>query len=201
MWMSDKPLNQQRLARDLADLLTVIKGYDNLFGFMDAFWKTMAREWSGIDALRMDKYLYLVRCNLGKGFEIVARNAWRDEEMIERLLEVLQATPLNARDAKIPNGLRFHVIDIFVDELNKVDTERTAPVEKMMAPMRRLGKETITKAVRIRVKEALEDERLQDWKGEASGEVDEGEGEEGSSVAMGEAEGNDEGGEFGGFDD
>ena len=193
MWMSDKPLNQQRLARDLADLVDVLKGDDNVWGFVDAFWKTMAREWSGIDALRMDKYLYLVRCYLAKGFEVVAREGWRDEG-VERLSGVLEATPLDARDAKIPNGLRFHVVDIFVDELDKVDTERSAPVEKMLTPVRKLGKETITKAVRTRVKEALEDERLQDWQGTRSG------GEE-DSQSEGDGAMEEDEDEFGGFDD
>lgn len=195
MWMSDKPLNQQRLARDLADLLTVLKGDDNLIGFMDAFWKTMAREWSGIDALRMDKYLYLVRCYLGKGFEVLSRNGWQDEELMERFLHVLEATPLDARDAKIPNGLRFHVIEIYVDELDKVDVERTAPLEKVMTPMRKLGKETVTKVVRTRVKDALADERLQDWEGLRSGEP----GSDSDSDMEG-ADG-DRDDEFGGFDE
>lgn len=196
MWMSDKPLNQQRLARDLADLFTVVKGQENIFGFMDAFWKTMAREWSGIDALRMDKYLYLVRCCLGKGWEILRNHGW-EEDVVDRVLEVLEATPLDARDAKIPNGLRHHVVDIYVEELDKVDIEREAPVERILGPLRKLGKETVAKSVRVRVKDALEDERLKDWKGERDGE---GESEGASDDAM---EGADGGGgdEFGGFDD
>ena len=44
MWMSDKPLTQQRLARDLADLLHVLRGKENFLRFVDAFWKTVARE-------------------------------------------------------------------------------------------------------------------------------------------------------------
>lgn len=200
MWMSDKPLNQQRLARDLADLFTVMKGQENLFGFMDAFWKTMAREWSGIDALRMDKYLYLVRCCLGKGWEMVSQTGWGEVGLIERYLDVLETTPLNARDAKIPNGLRFHVIDIFVDELDKVDTERNAPLETVLRPLTKLGKESMTKAVRKRVKETLEDERLQDWQGLQSGEAEGSKSEEDSDAAMEGADG-DQDDEFGGFDD
>lgn len=53
MWHSDKPLTQQRLARDLADLLTVVRERENFLGFVRAFWQTIAREWGGIDALRM----------------------------------------------------------------------------------------------------------------------------------------------------
>ena len=164
MWHSDKPLTQQRLARDLADLLTVVNGRENFLGFVSAFWKTIAREWSGIDALRMDKYLYLVRCYVGKGFECVKKREWEDEELLEAYLEVLASVPLNVADLKIPNGVRYHVVDIYVDELEKVDRERNAPVEKILVPLRRLGEKSVTKAVRLRVQEALKDERLQGWK-------------------------------------
>lgn len=164
MWMSDKPLNQQRLARDLADLCNVLNGKENFLGFVRAFWKTMAREWGGIDALRMDKFLYLVRCYVGKGFECVGKRNWDDEELVDAYLEILEDVPMNVTDARIPNGLRYHVIDVYVDELDKMDTDRTAPLEKLLVPLRKLGQESLTKAVRLRVQEALENERLKDWK-------------------------------------
>ena len=49
--MSDKPQPQQQLARDLAELVNVLPA-QNVVPFLDAFWKTMAREWVGIDVLR-----------------------------------------------------------------------------------------------------------------------------------------------------
>lgn len=51
MWMSDKPRNQQQLARDLAGLIEVVPK-DTVIPFLDTFWKTMAREWGGIPQLR-----------------------------------------------------------------------------------------------------------------------------------------------------
>jgi ribosomal RNA-processing protein 1 len=51
MWMSDRPRTQQQLARDLATLVDVLPVEAALL-FLDAFWKTMAREWIGIDVLR-----------------------------------------------------------------------------------------------------------------------------------------------------
>jgi ribosomal RNA-processing protein 1 len=174
MWHSDKPLTQQRLARDLADLLTVVSGRENFLGFVRAFWQTIAREWAGIDALRMDKFLYLVRCYVGKGFEVVRKKEWEDEDLIDAYLEILAAVPLNPSEQKIPNGLRYHVIDVYVDELDKVDTERNAPLEKMLEPLKELGEKSLTKPMKLRVKEALEDERLQDWKSEREQDIDEG---------------------------
>ena len=186
MWHSDKPLTQQRLARDLADLLAILNGRDNFLGFVRAFWNTIAREWGGIDALRMDKYLYLVRCYVGKGFEVVKEREWEDEELIDAYLEILSNVPLSPDQPKVPNGLRFHVIDLYVDELDKADTDRNAPLEKMLAPMRVLGQKSLTRPVKDRVNEALEDERLQDWKGERADDVEGGADEDD--------------GEFGGFD-
>ena len=51
MWMSDKPLIQQRLAVDLAALVDTLHP-ESVLPFLNAFWKTMAREWNGIDVLR-----------------------------------------------------------------------------------------------------------------------------------------------------
>jgi len=49
--MQDKMRSQQRLARDLASLVQSLQE-DVVLPFIDAFWKTMAREWNGIGALR-----------------------------------------------------------------------------------------------------------------------------------------------------
>jgi ribosomal RNA-processing protein 1 len=51
MWMSDKPRYQQQLARELAELIDVLP-IPNLIPFLEAFWTTMAKEWTGIDVLR-----------------------------------------------------------------------------------------------------------------------------------------------------
>jgi len=58
--MSDKPLVQQGLATDLANLLLRINPVDSgagaqltaSLGFLDGFWAALVREWNGIDRLR-----------------------------------------------------------------------------------------------------------------------------------------------------
>lgn len=195
--MSDKPLNQQRLARDLASLVDVLKVQENVLAWFKAFWTTIAREWGGIDALRMDKFLYLARCYVNKGFEYVrgsGKDAWGDGEIWQKYEEILDEVPLNIANGKIPNGIRFHVIDIYVDELDKVDVDRNAALETILRPLRRLGTKTHTKAIRERVAGALDDERLKDW--ENAGVEDDEASNENEPEAV---EGDDE--EFGGFDD
>jgi ribosomal RNA-processing protein 1 len=64
--MSDKPLVQQRLAADLANLVLVIQATgistsdsrpteaatEASLHFIAGFWEAMVREWAGIDRLR-----------------------------------------------------------------------------------------------------------------------------------------------------
>lgn len=51
-WMSDKPLVQQALASELAELLLTIPSTDNSLAFLSGFWEAIVREWNGIDRLR-----------------------------------------------------------------------------------------------------------------------------------------------------
>ncbi|KAF2431107.1 hypothetical protein EJ08DRAFT_660259 [Tothia fuscella] len=174
MWMSDKPRNQQQLARDLSSLLDILPPTQTQ-PFLRAFWQTMANEWNGIDVLRMDKFLYLTRQMLNKGFVVCRKGGW---ESVDGLVEVLGDIPLNVREMKIPNGLRYHVIDIYVDEMEKVyeDGEgEDMPVEVLLAPLRTLGKESLTKSIRERCRAALKDERVKQWLGEEGESAGKGE--------------------------
>jgi ribosomal RNA-processing protein 1 len=78
LWMCDRPLPQQALAQDLADLIYVLPDNEEVVAaWLRGFWATMAREWTGVDVLRLEKFLLLVRRVLG------ASLAWmkvREEE-------------------------------------------------------------------------------------------------------------------------
>src|ERR1700712_380647 len=117
---------------------------------------------------RMDKFLYLVRQYLNASFSYFAKSGWKDTKRLDEYMDVLATTPLNPTEKRIPNGIRYHVIDIYVDELEKIDegTEADMPVEILLAPLRTLVKEGPTKIVRERVKEVLDDDRVRAWLGE-----------------------------------
>ena len=51
-WMSDKPLVQQELSANLAELLLDIPTADASFDFLRGFWEAIVREWSGLDYIR-----------------------------------------------------------------------------------------------------------------------------------------------------
>lgn len=50
--MSDKPLVQQALASEIAEIVLTIPDVNSSLAFLDGFWETIVREWNGIDRLR-----------------------------------------------------------------------------------------------------------------------------------------------------
>lgn len=78
-----------------------------------------------------------------------------------------------------PDGLRYHITDIWLDELEKVvssyDSDKSeenipvkdrldVPIELLLRPFEKLKKESQTKSVRVKVvSEVLDDERLVEW--------------------------------------
>lgn len=60
-------------------------------------------------------------------------------------------------EAKVPDGLRYHVLDVWVEELVPVleETEENGAGEVLMDAIKRLGREGRGKALRKRAKEAL----------------------------------------------
>jgi ribosomal RNA-processing protein 1 len=161
MWMSDRPLTQQALATSLASLVSVLPPR-TVIPFLRAYWQTMQREWTNIDVLRMEKFLLLTRRYLSASFEVLEKGGWKEGSVFE-MLELLEEIPCNVGEIRIPNGLRYHVIDIYVDELERVgvlEEGSEAPLDRLLEPLRKLAKESPTKPVRTKAKEALEDERL-----------------------------------------
>ncbi|CAK7564491.1 MAG: hypothetical protein SEPTF4163_002385 [Sporothrix epigloea] len=91
LWMADRAPAQQRLCDELADLPAAVKLSDSAMDvWLCAFWATMAREWTtGIDVLRMEKFMLLVRRVLH------AQLAWM---MSETQGKSQKAQPSTARD-------------------------------------------------------------------------------------------------------
>lgn len=186
LWMCDRPIPQQKLAAELASLVSVLPA-ETVVPFLRAFWQTMQREWNLIDVLRMEKFLLLVRRYVCASFEVLKESGWA-ESRIGEVMDVMREVPFNVEDVRIPMGLRFHVIDIYVDELersgalgNDDKEDENVSFDALLEPLRELAAKSPTKTVRVKAKEALADERLPgnaakkelDGKDGESGEADE----------------------------
>jgi len=233
--MCDRAIPQQNLCNDLANLIHVLPRHA-VVPWLRGFWATMAREWTGIDVLRMEKFLLLVRRVVGTGFKWMKKSSennkkskkdskksagageslW-DMQRVDDILGMLGEWPFSLEDEAriekgtekeelvpqtIPVGLRLHVLDIWVDEAEKVgmldeqDIEGAKIVQRIIDQVDALEQATTRPAVRIRSKESLEDERLPGNRKSAAEE-----GAEAEDEKMSDGEEKEERGSWDGFDD
>ncbi|KAF8544317.1 hypothetical protein BDD12DRAFT_915508 [Trichophaea hybrida] len=164
-WLSDRPRPQQALANDLAELLSPMNEANSVT-FYRAFWETITREWSGIDVLRIDKFLLLVRRYLAVGFRYCKAMKWREDMVENLLLKTLEKTALDPGNQKMPNGVRFQLADIWLDELEKVvgeDRVSAVTTTLLMRPWEAIATRGMQKLWRKKAREVLADERLREW--------------------------------------
>ncbi|KAI1616063.1 hypothetical protein EDD37DRAFT_102583 [Exophiala viscosa] len=191
---SKSAISVQNLTAELAGMLNTMaskdadvqSSSDQPYSWLDtwttAFWETICREWSSIDQWRMNKVLLLVRFFLRDLFNLTLMSACNDasatmpesKDMISGQIHILESWPLSPRARKVPDGLRLHVLDVWVDELtsqiNAVqkelshsDDSNTETIENVclnvaksfMVPLEKVSREALSKGVKIRAREAL----------------------------------------------
>ncbi|KAG0295503.1 hypothetical protein BGZ96_011577 [Linnemannia gamsii] len=161
VWMSDKPIIQQQLSETLSSLILRVPR-ESVMAFIATFWETICGEWHGIDRLRLDKFYFLLRRFLSYSFRMLKENAW-DLETIEEFTTVLTNGPLNASSKQVPDGIRFHLIEIYLEELEKVVSiaeSGDVPTAHILQPMFNLLGQTINGKVFKKVAEEVFEEIL-----------------------------------------
>ncbi|KAG8417390.1 hypothetical protein J3458_004899 [Metarhizium acridum] len=191
LWMTDRPRPQQALAADLANLVLDVPAACAV-PFASGFWGVLSRQWASIDALRMDKFLLLVRRAFAAQVRFARGRGWAGEQ-VEQMLDVWRRLAFDADDEDgVSLGLRLHVLDLWVDELEREkalgaagdgdddDDDDAAAREEWV---RRVGdmvdalRASPVKSVRNRASESYADERLP-WGTRESGDEKEQGGEE-----------------------
>ena len=61
----------------------------------------------------------LVRRCLASSFVLLKKYSWR-QSLVVQFMEVLHTCTLTGHADSIPDGLKFHIVDIFFEELEKV---------------------------------------------------------------------------------
>jgi ribosomal RNA-processing protein 1 len=192
---SKNAISVQKLIADLAATVRTMASKDAelrasddippvwLATWTTAFWETICREWASIDQWRMNKVLLLVRFFLRESFNITLTSVVTDNPGSETVskdltadqIQILETWPLSPRERKVPDGLRLHILDIWVDELtgqiSSVEDQSVQSVEgdpetvkaallqaakAFMAPVERVSKEALGKPVKMRAKDALQ---------------------------------------------
>ncbi|CAN3358960.1 ribosomal RNA-processing protein 1 [Diutina catenulata] len=118
MWYCDKPGPQQQLAEDLGKLYSESVHADAVIRFYEAFWVIMMKEWASIDKWRIDKYLMLIRRVVRHVFIFLNKQKW-DDKFVQEFIAVNKRTVLSGAP-QVASALPYHVIDLFLDELERV---------------------------------------------------------------------------------
>ncbi|KAK0465595.1 nucleolar protein,Nop52-domain-containing protein [Desarmillaria tabescens] len=167
-WMSDKPLIQQALATELAELVLTITSTPAALSFLSGFWETMVREWNGMDRFRLDKYYMLVRRFVNAAFRLLMRAGW-DKTACDQYNTILtrEGGPLCPSDIKVPTSLTYHLSDVYIEELDKAvasfDSSPSvppAPLDTLLSPFLILAAQTSSGVTYKRIKTALLDPLL-----------------------------------------
>ncbi|KAI8957292.1 hypothetical protein F5Y11DRAFT_97236 [Daldinia sp. FL1419] len=199
VWMCDRPIPQQNLCAELAGLLAALPTPSDdecavVIPFLRAFWATLSREWTSIDVLRMEKFLLLVRRVFGASLAWISDgkkgqdgSQWAGPRA-DGMLRLFREWPFEKKGdlAKVSVGLRLHVLDIWVDEAEKLELledegdesakDRSEFLERLRAIVQVQTKSACI-PVKMRAKESLSDERLPWNKGASSKETKAGHGD------------------------
>ncbi|KAK9494322.1 hypothetical protein V1508DRAFT_395977 [Lipomyces doorenjongii] len=186
MWMTDRPKAQRDMALKLPSLL-LVSDDANATKFVETFWVTICREWNNIDILRVDKFYLLIRWFVHMMFRRLSQSHW-ELSLVEKWTDILIKYPLNSTNASIPDGIRYHMIDIYIDELeravngsetteankssttttkttdkdkNSSESRREFPVAEILRPFEKLARDGKSQVVKRRaIAEVLTDSRL-----------------------------------------
>ncbi|XP_053408060.1 ribosomal RNA processing protein 1 homolog A-like [Mercenaria mercenaria] len=118
MWMQDKPLLQEELSTTLTNLVHDLSTHEAQMMFIKVFFITEAREWSSIDIWRLDKFMMMVRNMLYESLMVMKKLKWHRNKL-EGLTQMFYDTVMNPESDTIPDGLKIHFCDIYLEEVEK----------------------------------------------------------------------------------
>lgn len=116
MWMSDKLLIQEDCAESISQLIHCLQ-FQQAMLFFKIGLVTLQTEWIGVDQLRLDKFLMLVRRLLRQVFVVLKGKNFKkkfNQVFGQVLEETILATTTNCL------GLFMHFTEIYLEELAKI---------------------------------------------------------------------------------
>uniref|UniRef100_M4BNE3 Ribosomal RNA processing protein 1 n=1 Tax=Hyaloperonospora arabidopsidis (strain Emoy2) TaxID=559515 RepID=M4BNE3_HYAAE len=161
MWMSDKRPVQEELSSNLAALVHRIPTTDLALEFVHSFFRTMHREWHGLDGLRLDKFYSLVRKFVRETVALLCVQHW-DEKWVHEFVTIVSTEIVS----QLPNGLRLHLADVYLTEMyNAAGQEITTEAfVALLEPFITLLSSEHDKMVFKRVRESVFEDLLTKYK-------------------------------------
>eukprot|EP00578_Thalassiosira_sp_NH16_P024894 CAMPEP_0181101254 /NCGR_PEP_ID=MMETSP1071-20121207/13650_1 /TAXON_ID=35127 /ORGANISM="Thalassiosira sp., Strain NH16" /LENGTH=828 /DNA_ID=CAMNT_0023184081 /DNA_START=268 /DNA_END=2754 /DNA_ORIENTATION=- len=95
--------------------------------YFSTFLRTVRREWGNVDKHRVDKFYTAVRFMVSEVYKYMSKRHW-NLGILRLFNDALYTEGLSAETPGLTNGLRYHLIDICVDELAKVNRDSELPL-------------------------------------------------------------------------
>jgi hypothetical protein len=130
---------QAQLADRLAEILSQLNP-SSAHLYFTTFVHTMRREWFGIDRLRLDKFLLLIRRFISHMFVSLKQRSWA-ADTCQQYASFLRDTVLLPQPgaANRALGVAYHLSDVFVPELVKVAAESPCPGDSLLVLVEPFG--------------------------------------------------------------
>jgi hypothetical protein len=123
--------------------------------YISTFLCTVRREWGNVDKHRVDKFYTAVRFMISEAYKYMSKRNW-NIGIIQLFNDAIYNEGLAAETPGLTNGLRYHLIDICIDELAKVNRESALPLTEAtfldcLEPFFGLAQRAVDKNVQQRV--------------------------------------------------
>mmetsp|Transcript_3881 Transcript_3881/g.6090 ORF Transcript_3881/g.6090 Transcript_3881/m.6090 type:complete len:675 (+) Transcript_3881:99-2123(+) len=122
---------------------------------LKTFLQTIRREWGRMDKYRIDKFYTVIRLMMGEVYKYMAKRHWN-----LGIIRLFNDTLYEQVLSQVPNGLRFHLIDISLEELAEANAEAPMPLTEatfldVLEPYTMLSQSCDDKIVQSRVIEKI----------------------------------------------
>jgi ribosomal RNA-processing protein 1 len=114
MWLADKQMIQSELATSFTDLVDLFCSPELSMLYFRMFFRIILREWPQLDQHRINKVYSLIRVMFNKMVSFLINKSFADP-VFDSFINILEAEVLSQN----PNGVRFHISDIFWEEIFK----------------------------------------------------------------------------------
>ena len=121
-WLSDKQYVQHHLADVISEQM--LTKSDFAFNYLKYFWVYMSKQWHNLDFYRLDKYYDLFRRMHLITFKLLHIND-NSASVFNTIMSILRGDlgPLGNDNLDLPDGIRFHTLEVILDEFCKSCSE------------------------------------------------------------------------------
>lgn len=157
VWHSDKAPAQAQLINRLSSLLLNLDPLLSL-QYFSVFLVTLRREWNGIDHLRLDKFYLLIRKFVNSMFSLMKKFKWELEYLL-KFVDVLEERALLCQDKAFGNGVNYHIVSVFLDELKgfNVPVSSIEVLDCLFRPFLGVMKSSLDKVLVVKVRSCIFD--------------------------------------------